>query len=235
MPTRANALAVMTKAPIAGAVKTRLQPLLSAAEAADLACALLLDQLHHLRALESADLYVAFTPPQQEALVQRLAPAPFQCFPQSEGDLGMRMHNIFSVLFAKEYKNVVLIGADLPPVPLDYFAQAYDYLDGPQPRVVLGPSRDGGYYLVGLNCPMPAMFENMTWSHDQVFTQTVTRLADRGIETRQLPSWFDVDTPADLQTLMTRVDDAHNVSMKNTLEFLRRLGRRRRREKTKPL
>src|SRR5688572_20526241 len=152
MPTRANALAVMTKAPIAGTVKTRLQPLLSAAEAADLACALLLDQLHHLRALESADLYVAFTPPQQEALVQRLAPAPFQCFPQSEGDLGMRMHNIFSVLFAKEYKNVVLIGADLPPIPLDYFAQAYDYLDGPQPRVVLGPSRDGGYYLVGLNC-----------------------------------------------------------------------------------
>ena len=225
----------MTKAPIAGAVKTRLRPFLSAEEAADLARALLLDQLYHLRAMDSADLYVAFTPPRQEALVRRLAPAPFQCFSQSEGDLGVRMDNIFSVLFAKEYKNVVLIGADLPPVPLDYFAQAYDYLDGPQPRVVLGPSCDGGYYLVGLNCPMPAMFENMTWSHDQVFTQTVTRLADRGIETRQLPSWFDVDTPADLQTLMTQLDDPDNISMKNTLALLRRLGSRRRHETPKPL
>jgi glycosyltransferase A (GT-A) superfamily protein (DUF2064 family) len=139
------------------------------------------------------------------------------------------------VLFAKDYKNVILIGADLPPVPLDYFAQAYDYLDGAQPRVVLGPSRDGGYYLVGLNCPMPGMFENMTWSHDQVFTHTVTRLADRSIKTRQLPSWFDVDTPADLRTLMTRVDDPHHVSMKNTLKLLRRLGWRRRHETTKPL
>ena len=224
----------MTKAPIAGAVKTRLQPYLSAEEAADLARALLRDQLHHLRAMESADLYVAFTPPQEEALVRRLAPAPFQCFPQSEGDLGVRMDNIFSVLFAKEYENVVLIGADLPPVPLDYFAQAYDHLDGPQPRVVLGPSRDGGYYLVGLNCPMPAMFENMTWSHDQVFTQTVARLADRGIETSQLPSWFDVDTPDDLQTLMKQLDDPDNNSMKNTRKLLRHLGRRRQ-ETKKPL
>ena len=228
MPTHAKALAVMTKAPIAGAVKTRLQPFLSAEDAADLARALLLDQLLHLRAMESTDLYVAFTPPQQEALVQELAPAPFQILSQSEGDLGMRMHNIFSVLFAKEYKNVILIGADLPPVPLDYFAQAYDYLDGPEPRVVLGPSRDGGYYLVGLNRPMPAMFENMTWSHDQVFTQTVTKLADLRIETRQLPIWFDIDAPDDLQILMTRVDDRQNVSMKNTLKLLRHLDGRRR-------
>jgi glycosyltransferase A (GT-A) superfamily protein (DUF2064 family) len=74
---------------------------------------------------------------------------------------------------------------------------------------------------------MPAMFENMTWSHDQVLTQTVTKLADLGIETRQLPIWFDIDTPDDLQILMTRVDDPENVSMKNTLKLLRRLGGRR--------
>ena len=235
MLIRANALAIMAKAPLAGTVKTRLLPYLSAEEAAELARSLLLDQLSHLCAIEAADLYVAFTPPQQEALVQQLAPAPFQILSQSEGDLGMRMHNIFSVLFAKDYKNVILIGADLPPVPLDYFAQAYDYLDGAQPRVVLGPSRDGGYYLVGLNCPMPGMFENMTWSHDQVFTQTVTKLADLRIETRQLPIWFDIDTPDDLQILMTREDDRQNASMKNTLKLLRRLGWRRRHETTKPL
>ena len=235
MPIRANALAIMAKAPIAGTVKTRLQPFLSAEEAADLARALLLDQLHHLRAIETVDLYVAFTPLQEEALMKQLVPAPFQLFLQSEGDLGARMQNIFSALFAKEYKNVVLIGADLPPVPLDYFAQAYGYLDGPEPRAVLGPSRDGGYYLVGLNRPMPAMFENMIWSHDQVFIQTVTKLADLGIESRQLPIWFDIDTPDDLQILMTREDDRQNVSMKNTLNLLRHLEGRRRHETTKPV
>jgi rSAM/selenodomain-associated transferase 1 len=174
-------------------------------------------------------LYATARRSADETVGTRAVPA----FSQSEGDLGVRMQNIFSALFAKEYKNVVLIGADLPPVPLDYFAQAYDYLDGPEPRVVLGPSRDGGYYLVGLNRPMPALFENMTWSHDQVFTQTVTKLADLGIETRQLPIWFDIDTPDDLQILMTREDDRQNVSMKNTLELLRHLDGRRR--QIKPL
>src|SRR5258705_5977330 len=227
MPIRAKALAVMAKAPIAGSVKTRLLPYLSAAEAGELARSLLLDQLSHLRAIETVDLYVAFTPLHEEALMKQLVPAPFQLFLQSEGDLGARMQNVFAQLFGKGHQAIVLIGADLMPVPLEYFGQAYDYLDGPEPRVVLGPSRDGGYYLVGLNRPMPAMFENMTWSHDQVFTQTVIKLADLDIETRQLPIWFDIDTPDDLQILMTRVDDPQNVSMKNTLKLLRRLGRRR--------
>src|SRR5258705_1318347 len=233
MPIRAKALAVMAKAPIAGSVKTRLLPYLSAAEAAELARSLLLDQLSHLRAIETADLYVAFTPLQEEALMKQLVPAPFQLFLQSEGDLGVRMQNVFTQLFSKGHQAIVLIGADLMPVPLEYFAQAYNYLDGPDPGVVLGPSRDGGYYLVGLNRPMPAMFENMIWSHDQVFIQTVTKLADLGIEARQLPIWFDIDTPDDLQILMTREDDRQNVSMKNTLKLLRHLGGGRRHEKTK--
>jgi uncharacterized protein len=235
MPIRANALAIMAKAPIAGTVKTRLLPYLSAEDAAELARSLLLDQLSHLRAIETADLYVAFTPVQEEALMKQLVPAPFQLFSQSDGDLGVRMQNVFTQLFSKGHQAIVLIGADLMPVPLEYFAQAYDYLDGPEPRVVLGPSRDGGYYLVGLNRPMPAMFENMIWSHDQVFIQTVTKLADLGIETRQLPIWFDIDTPDDLQALMTRMDDPQNISIENTLNLLRRLGRRRRHETTKPV
>ena len=235
MQIRANALAIMAKAPIAGTVKTRLLPYLSAEDAAELARSLLLDQLNHLCAIEAADLYVAFTPLQEEARMKQLAPAPFQLFSQSEGDLGVRMQNVFTQLFGKGHQAIVLIGADLMPVPFEYFAQAYDYLDGPEPRVVLGPSRDGGYYLVGLNRPMPAMFENMIWSHDQVFTQTVTKLADLGIEPRQLPIWFDIDTPDDLQILMTRMDDPQNISIKNTLNLLRRLGGSRRQETTKPV
>ncbi len=224
----------MAKAPVPGTVKTRLVPVFSTADAAHLARALLLDQLIHLDAISTVDLYLAFSPAEAGEMMRQLAPTSFELFPQSEGDLGARMHNIFSVLFAKEYRSVVLIGADLPPVPLDYFAQAYEYLDGPQPRVVLGPSRDGGYYLVGLNRPLPPMFENMTWSHDRVFTQTVTKLADLRIEMHELPIGFDIDTPDDLEILMTRIDDPPNASMKNTFTLLRRLTKRRR-QPTKPL
>ena len=129
MPIRANALVVMAKAPIPGSVKTRLMPVFSALEAAALARALLLDQLEHLRALRNTDLYLAFTPPGARRLIRRLAPPRFEIFSQSGADLGARMRHIFATLFAQGHRRIVLIGGDLPPVPLRYFTQAFTYLD----------------------------------------------------------------------------------------------------------
>lgn len=220
MPTRANALAVMAKAPIAGAVKTRLVPFLTAAQAAELARALLLDQLEHLCALDDADLYLAFSPPGEAALMRRLAPPRFEIFPKSQGDLGARMENIFARLFARGYEAALLIGADLAPVPLEYFARAFDYLNAGAPRAVLGPSRDGGYYLVGLNGPQPALFENMTWSHDQVLAQTLAKLAAVRIPVLQLPPWFDIDTPADLTRLRAALDSSLHGTAAHTSQIL---------------
>lgn len=241
MPTRANALAVMAKAPIAGMVKTRLVPFLTAGQAAELARALLLDQLEHLATLENADLYLAFAPPEEETLMRRLAPARFETFPQCEGDLGARMQNIFACLFAQGYEAVVLIGADLAPVPLEYFVQAFDYLDKKkspfhpplakgergrfaeaQNRAVLGPSKDGGYYLIGLNRLLPEIFADMTWSHDHVFAQSLTRLHELGVATSTLPLWFDIDTPDDLENFAVLLNEPQKASMKRSLPLLRR-------------
>ena len=247
MPTHADALAVMAKAPIPGAAKTRLVPFLSPEEATELARALLIDQLHHLSVIENADLYLVFAPQEAEALMRQVAPASFQVFPQTDGDLGARMQNIFATLFTQGHKNIVLIGADLPPVPLGYFTQAFTYLDGkkspyhpplakgkrggfdgPHQRVVLGPSRDGGYYLVGLNQRLTALFNNMTWSHDQVFSQTVSKLGALGVPFLQLPTWFDIDTPDDVRSLALGLETSSDSAGKHTLELLGRLevGRR---------
>src|SRR5438046_10281987 len=117
MPTRVNALAVMAKAPIAGAVKTRLMPFLSAEEVAELAQALLLDQLDHLCSLGAADLYLAFTPPDAGALMAPLAPAPFALRPQAAGDLGRRMERILESLFAAGYKTSITNGSHLARLP----------------------------------------------------------------------------------------------------------------------
>ena len=245
MPIRANALVVMAKAPIPGSVKTRLMPVFSALEAAALARALLLDQLAHLRALRNTDLYLAFTPPGARRLIRRLAPPRFEIFSQSGADLGARMRHIFATLFAQGHRRIVLIGGDLPPVPLRYFTQAFTYLDakksfhpplakhvlsgveggeregfdGPQQRAVLGPSLDGGYYLVGLNREQPALFDRMTWSHDQVLTQALQKLDSVAVRVKQLPPWFDFDTIEDLPRVLL-LRGSSRKAMKNTLPLL---------------
>ena len=248
MPIRANALVVMAKAPIPGTVKTRLMPVFSAPQAAALARALLIDQLENLRAFRNADLYLAFTPPAARPLIRRLTPTRFEIFPQRGAGLGARMHNIFTTFFAQGYKRIVLIGGDLPPVPLGYLTQAFTYLDAKkssahsslakpvlsgvekrkragsdeaQQRAVLGPSLDGGFYLVGLNREQPALFDRMTWSHQRVLAQALERLEVAGVRSKQLRHWFDVDTVDDVQRLL-RLRGSSAKAMKNTLSLLHR-------------
>jgi rSAM/selenodomain-associated transferase 1 len=210
----------MAKAPVPGEVKTRLVPPLTAEQAADLSRALLLDQLDHLTALRSADLYLVFAPADAAAAVKTLAPGRYQCFPQRGDDLGSRMENVLAELWRRGHRNVLLIGGDLPPVPLETLYDAFAQLSADQNRVVLGPSLDGGYYLVGMNQPVPEIFSGMTWSHDQVFNETIRRLDRLGIDCALLPEWFDVDGAADLERLRAVSDPIIRAAMKRTLACL---------------
>jgi uncharacterized protein len=210
----------MAKAPVPGEVKTRLVPPLTAEQAADLSRALLLDQLDHLTALRSADLYLVFAPADAAAAVKTLAPGRYQCFPQRGDDLGSRMENVLAELWRRGHRNVLLIGGDLPPVPLETLYDAFAQLSADQNRVVLGPSLDGGYYLVGMNQPVLEIFSGMTWSHDQVFNETIRRLDRLGIDCALLPEWFDVDGAADLERLRAVSDPSLRAAMKRTLACL---------------
>jgi rSAM/selenodomain-associated transferase 1 len=224
MAIRANALAVMAKAPVAGQVKTRLLSSFTAEEAAELSSSLLVDQLNHLQALDTADFYVAFAPDDARLLMEKLAPLCFHLFPQRGDDLGARMAAVFERLFQMGHKNIVLIGGDLPPVPLHFFDQAYAFLEASKNRVVLGPSRDGGYYLVGSNRPTPEIFQGTSWSHSEVLTATQNKLASLKVDYHLLPLWFDIDTADDLRHLESVSDNALKQAMPNTLLLLQRLG-----------
>jgi uncharacterized protein len=224
MAIRANALAVLAKAPVARQVKTRLLSSFTAKEAAELARSLLVDQLNHLQSLDTADFYLAFAPDDAQLLMEKLAPLCFHLFPQQGDDLGARMAAVFERLFQIGHKNIVLIGGDLPPVPLHFFDQAYAFLDAPNKLVVLGPSRDGGYYLVGCNQPTPEMFHGMSWSHSEVLTETQNKLASLKVDYHLLPPWFDIDTAEDLRHLESVSDNALKKAMPNTLLLLQRLG-----------
>jgi uncharacterized protein len=223
MATHVNALAVMAKAPAAGQVKTRLLPALTAQEAAELSRSLLVDQLNQLQQLDATDFYLVFAPNEALLLMEELAPPCFCLLPQQGDDLGARMAAVFAKLSQMGHKNIVLIGGDLPPIPLRYFAEAYAFLESSNQRVVLGPSRDGGYYLVGCNQPTPEIFQGMSWSHSQVLAQTRDKLACLRIDYHLLPPWFDIDTPDDLRHLKSVLDALLEKRMPNTLPLLQRV------------
>ena len=213
----------MAKAPIPGTVKTRLAPPLTLEQAADLSRALLLDQLEHLTELEDAELYVAFAPSDAMSLIASMVPAGYRCFPHRGGDLGERMSQVFTELRRRGHRSLIMIGSDLPPVPLDTFHLGFAQLSAGEKRVVLGPSLDGGYYLVGMNQPVPEVFSGMTWSHDQVLAETVQRLTRLGIDFTLLPQWFDVDKVSDIARLRAIRDSAVRSAMKRTVLCLEQL------------
>jgi hypothetical protein len=214
----------MAKAPVAGQVKTRLLPALTPDEAAELSRALLVDQLNHLSGLNSAELYLAFAPEDARAMMTELVPPRFRLFAQRGDDLGARMNGVFDWLRAKGHRNMVLIGGDLAPVPLRNLAETFTALEVAGERVVLGPSRDGGYYLVGMNRLTPQIFDGMTWSHDRVLAQTTAKLSASRIEFQLLPTWFDIDTIEDLRELKSHIGPECRAAMKQTLDLLRHLS-----------
>jgi rSAM/selenodomain-associated transferase 1 len=224
MPTPANALAIMAKAPLAGAVKSRLVPPLTSEQAADCYRALLHDQLDHLRDFAGAARYLFFAPADAEPVLRRLGGADYAYHAQSDGDLGARMGQVFRDLWSMGHRNIVLIGSDLPALPRAIIEQGFKQLAAMAHGVVLGPSQDGGYFLVGMNRPTPEIFADMTWSHQQVFSNTCAKLDNLKIPYTVLPSWFDVDRVEDLPRLRSLARTDASLALRRTLLYLETLA-----------
>jgi uncharacterized protein len=103
-------------------------------------------------------------------------------------------------LLAKGYQRVIIIGTDIPSLPLDHYKQALTLLDSHD--LVLGPALDGGYYLIGLKRLVPELFAGIPWSTELVLAATQAIAAKLGLTTALLPAWRDVDTIADVQALI---------------------------------
>ncbi|MBI4487583.1 MAG: TIGR04282 family arsenosugar biosynthesis glycosyltransferase [Deltaproteobacteria bacterium] len=217
----ANALVIMAKAPLPGTVKTRLVPPLSHEEAAELYRCLLLDILDGLRFFAGADLFVAFTPAVSAPVFQELVPPGFVCFPQRDGDLGHRMHSVFVDLSDGGYKSIVLIGSDLPVFPIRFLQEAFAMLERSRRDLVLGPSRDGGYYLIAMGRSIPEIFKGIPWGEENVLAVTLQKISSLGLKAYLLPTWFDIDIPEDLRYLESVTDQFAACSQSKTLAFLK--------------
>ncbi len=224
MAMHANALVIMAKAPVPGEVKTRLVPPLSPEEASELYRCLLLDLLESLGSFKRADIFVAFTPADAASLFDRLVPSGFVCFPQRGMNLGERMNHIFEDLFCKGYRNIVLVGSDLPHFPLRFLQEAFVILERSSQDLVLGPSCDGGYYLIGMNRRTQEVFEGIPWSTNRVLSKTIQKLTDLRLKHCLLPLWFDIDTVEDLRYLASLADNPTDRSQRITFGFLNALS-----------
>ena len=212
----------MAKVPGMAVVKTRLHEALGAERATELYRCFLLDRLDALATLRDISGAVAFTPREGEALMRTLAPAALRLIPQRGADLGERLSTILTELLDLGHIAALAIDSDSPTLPMAFVAEAATVLSGAKCDVVLGPCEDGGYYLVGLRYPQPALFERIPWSTDAVFSMTLDRARARGLSVHVLPQWFDVDTEADLRRLHASMA-AGTHGPQRTYAFIRRL------------
>jgi len=194
-------LAVMAKVPATGAVKTRLCPPLTLPQAAGLARCFLQDRVDQLLTLDGADALVAFAPSEREAELAALLPARVRRVAQAGPDLGARLDRLLTDLLAEGYVGAAAVDADSPTLPSDYLREACRHLRGGAVDVVIGPSEDGGYYLIGLRAPAPALFRDIEWSTPTVLDETLARARRLGLRLALLPPWFDVDRGEDLARL----------------------------------
>ena len=201
MPTGLCALAVMTKAPKAGRVKTRLTPPLSPEEAAALNICFLRDTTAAI--LQNTDGNRAkgiavYTPVGAEETYVGILPDEFALVPQRGETFGERLSAATEDLLQLGFASLCLIDSDSPTVPTRAFTEAVDFLAQDQDSVVLGPSDDGGYYLIGLKKLHRSLFESIDWSTERVLEQTREAARKINVNVHLLPAWYDVD---DRQTL----------------------------------
>lgn len=194
---KSSALIIFAKAPVPGQVKTRLQTRLSADECASLHSSFIIDTIKLARDAGAADIFLACHPDVEDPFFKKIS-SDFgvALIPQNGNDLGDRMENAIDKGLKMGYEKVIIIGSDSPDLPPEYIRKGFKMLD--LSDMVIGPSADGGYYLIGGRIKLD-VFEGIPWSTSSVFEMTLKKAEKQGRRYSVLNEWYDIDTWEDLQ------------------------------------
>jgi len=209
----------MTKVPVAGKVKTRLQPYFSVDQSATLAECFLRDTVGKAKSIKN-NLIIAYSPIEELDVLRGILPEQKTFIEQKGANLGVRMFHAFEFAFTRNPGSVVMIGTDSPTLPAEFIARSFENLS--ESDAVLGKTTDGGFYLIGLRILRKEIFENVEWSSPRTFGQTRLNIEMLNLKLSLLPDWYDVDTPDDLKKLkkdLTKNPAAAPV----TFEFMKNL------------
>jgi uncharacterized protein len=208
-------IAVMAKSSVPGLTKTRLVPPLTYEEAAAFNTAFLQDVAANIGAAArhaAIKGYMAFGPPGSENFFRETFGGEIGLVEVWLPDFGDCLYTtIDRVLCAHE--SAVVLNSDSPTLPTALLIETARVLAQPGDRAVIGPSTDGGYYLLGLKKRHRALFERITWSTEHVMRQTLQRAEEVGIDVHVLPPWYDVDDRDTLKLLRAELFDGLSFSM----------------------
>ena len=139
--------------------------------------------------------------------------------PHMGDGLSARLTGLFQQLLGMGHEGVIATDSDSPTLPTQHLQSAVDRLTDPGTEVVLGPSDDGGYYLIGLRRGYPTLFSGIPWSTPQVYDETLRRAEALGVRVTALPRWYDVDTPVEFERLRAEIDELGAVAPRHAREF----------------
>lgn len=185
------------KNPERGKVKTRLASVVGGEMAVRLYKRFLLEMLSTLNK-GTFVFYLCFYPADALEGLRNWLGEDYLYIPQQGEDLGERMKNGFIEAFAMNFRRVVLIGSDIPGLPLEFIEEAFTSLQ--EKDVAIGPSLDGGYYLIGFKDKkfFPQAFKGIPWGTERVFEETMKILKQQGLTVHTLQPRRDIDTIEDL-------------------------------------
>ena len=211
-----KAIICFTRVPVPGKTKTRLMSLLGGENCAALHTAFLRD-IAAVCETTDVSLFVAHTPEDDPGPLKNIFPADCRFFPQQGADLGARMDHALTHVLSGGFDACILIGGDIPLLTPDHLNAAFTVLESAD--MTLGPTSDGGYYLIGLRHPCSEVFRGQQYSTASVFDHTLAAARAAGLTCSRAPLCDDVDTPEDLSTLWQIIQhrDSH------TSRFLRSL------------
>lgn len=198
-----RAYILFTRVPEAGKTKTRMMPYLSGEECARLHSAFLRDIYLRTRDVD-ADVFVCYTPFAKNDEARKLFPGAVEFFPQTGADLGEKMARAIAHVLSEGYDRVVLTGSDLPELDAEVLDSALDRLDSCD--IVLNPTSDGGYYLVGMKA-FHDIFRLPRWGDSSVFDGTVKASENAGLSVAAGRMLDDIDCKEDLKALKKRIAD----------------------------
>jgi len=187
---------------ILGQVKTRLSSSFNDETILRLYTCFVEDSLEKIRQVDNADCFVGISPSNISGFFNGIEDSDTRLFIQQGKDLGDKMRQAFVDRFSDGYKKVVIIGSDSPSLPVSYINQALNS----DKDLMLGPSTDGGYYLIAMTGKVSEVFDGIAWGTEQVLDETLNRVKKAGVSLELLPVWYDVDFPEDLKFLKTHLE-----------------------------
>ncbi len=201
----APALHLLAKTPVPGQVKTRLQPQCSAEQAARIAAWCIERTVHLASTAWSGPVYLHVWPTKQHRLFHDLGQhSHIPVKRQVDGNLGAKMYAALELAYPG-----AVMGCDVPHCPPATLAYANQALR--KGADVIGASRDGGYYFIGLTHPQRPLFENLDWGDDKVFRRTLSLAEELGIRFQQLPVLIDIDTWDDIEQVSSLFQPLHQL------------------------